>query len=369
MVRCLAQLGADVNHADRLGETPLFWARDRDCCEALLKARADPRITSKPKAGKRGPGAHATAANIEHHARSLGPQRAEQIQVRTAYLKKVLSLFPPRLTTRQEYGHLLAEDGAYVVCLGRSEVDVDALTQLEQEFADDHIHLLDPGRTYDRRAWCDHLGIAGEEDHRKEVISSILAAGSLPGNQLSPDRRWTLVCYHYPSGEVVGYVHYALKEREHRSRDEDGQPAAKVPRASSSAPPHRYISIGYLKVAARHHQRGCGTLLMASVPKHLIRLAARLKSSDPNKYRTLGGLDPFARHISLSTVSGNTAAYPLYRKFGFQVDSEVGFGVRADENEEVSGRVPWRLMARNSQDTLQSLSQQWEAVVLRRALR
>lgn len=327
MIRALVRLKADVNHVDQLGETPLFWARDQASCEALLQLRADPRVATR-----RSP---------------RSPETAD-----------LLALFPKKNTTRAEFGHLYSAGSLYVVYVGNKSTDLDSLVRLEQEFVDDHVSFLDPARQIERSKWCHHLGVTGDVQHRRDVIKSVLEQVRMKACNVSPECRWTLACVHYPSNEVVGYVHYTLKERERSVRGADGQRAAKVARREEPETPLRYLNIGYLKVDRRHLQRGVASLLLSAVPKHLLKTARRVKKSEHRKFMSLEEFRPFAQRINLSVVSLNKAAQPLYRKFGFQVEED------APSEVEQGVSVSWCAMTRSrEEETLESLDEAWSSLV------
>jgi len=352
MIRGLVLARANVNHVDCVNETALFWARDRQTCKTLLEVGINPLTASRRT--KRS----CCAAEVDIRAGTNWLSDEKALNERRKYLGEVSSLFP-RAKTRAQYGHIFVGDCVYMVHLGNKATDAEPLVRMEQEFADDHIAFLDPSRKIDRAAWCHHLGITGDVSHRREVIRSVLEGGQLSCGRLPPDRRWTLVCCQYPQGEVVGYVHFSLKEREASpTRGDDGSPLSKVARTGE---PTRYLSIGYLKVDRRHMQRGIASLLLAAVPRHLVKLAGRLRKAEPRLFPASGTLTPFLQCISLSVVSLNHAAHPLYRKFGFKVDEEAGSDVIPGTS------VRWCSMSRNSQDDIETLIENWDAVLLGRS--
>lgn len=346
-VGSLVVAAADVNHADRHKETALFWAKDKATCLALVELRLDPRAKSQSKM---------TAGEVMHVKDKEDSERA-------MFLQQMLRIFPPRNTAKPEFGHMMSGDSSvYVVRLGEP-ADTKALVALEQEFIDDHVAILDQGGTVERSRLSRAIGVKGDLGWRREVVGAILERGSLPLNQLQEvPMRWTLVCRHHPSNEIVGYVHYSLEDEAvpapARSRDADtGQPAPKSRRAVGE-PTVRRLYIGYVKVAGRHKRKNVASLLLAAVPKHLAKVVERARKTHPRKYEECEGFTPFIRSMSLSVVESNKSAVSLYRKFGFEPDLDP-----ATLAIDKGITVRWCKMLRETQDTFDVLAKKWDALI------
>lgn len=344
-IRSLVAAQADVNHADRHKETALFWAKDRATCRALVEARLDPRVKSASK-----------MTAVEVMQRTGAPDDA-----RNPFLKQMLRLFPPRNASKPELGHMMSGDGLYTVRLGETG-DTRPLVALEQEFIDDHVTILDEERQLERSRLGTAIGVKGDLSWRREVVGAILDRGSVPMSQLQEiPMRWTLVCRHYPSNEIVGYVHYSLEEEPvERSREADGQPQTKN-RRSVGEPTDKRLYIGYVKVAHRHQRKNVASLLLAAVPKHLAKVAERARKTHPRKHEECEGFAPFIRSMSLSVVESNVTAVSLYRKFGFAPDLTPS-SLLIDKGISVR----WCKMLRDSEDTFNSLVKKWDTLITSR---
>jgi len=188
-------------------------------------------------------------------------------------------------------GYMYFNEDVLVVIMPATMNDVDELCLLENRFIHDHEFLLRSMFPYaSNAASLLELGLEHEPHARRRVIESILQK-----QQDAKQRCCIIKCVLHP-----------------HTTDQNSKPCIIGYTRAHFGDIHTngVVWIGQLKVDEAYHKRGCATLLLAGVLKHIDRTTQASSSS--------------ARSLRLSVFEANRSAFKLYKKLGFEETSRHG---------------------------------------------
>eukprot|EP00928_Gymnodinium_smaydae_P018252 TRINITY_DN16955_c0_g1_i1.p1 TRINITY_DN16955_c0_g1~~TRINITY_DN16955_c0_g1_i1.p1 ORF type:complete len:579 (-),score=84.15 TRINITY_DN16955_c0_g1_i1:43-1779(-) len=338
-VRCLEVLvkaKCDLEQRDRHGGTPLFVAMARNQTGAMKKLL------------EIGAELLNTAQNTEFPTALNMPSRADTvIEALLWHAKKCVELptaeqWSSMLEQHQRKGHdavvhifnacheawalgcktswALRKDqdrlSAYATLRAQGR-DVAALCKLEDEFIEDHRHILADGMQDD--VFFEQIGLRHDAASRRRTIKSL----SQGLEQTAPVRHYTLVCRHLkppsripeqadgngkrlPGGQTIGYIYFKIcdgtrGDGEAASDDEEQV----VDRKTSATPGVGYLVISHIKVSHAHTKRGVAHLLLAAALRKACELQPELE----------------CRTMHLSVSERNVPAMTLYKSIGFKASA------------------------------------------------